>query len=45
VTPAGAFTEFLVPSAGAQPTHNVAVSATDLWFTEEVGNRIGHLVP
>ena len=39
------FTEFVVPTAGAVPAQIVTGPDNNLWFTEEIANRIGRLAP
>jgi hypothetical protein len=43
-TPTGVITEFASPTAGSSPSGIALGRDGNLWFTEEVGNRIGRLV-
>jgi virginiamycin B lyase len=43
VTPAGAFTEFLVPTPSGFPIGIAAGPDGNVWFTENAGNKIGKL--
>jgi len=45
VTPSASFAEFVVPSAATNPAQIATGPDGDLWFSEEVGNRIGRLAP
>jgi streptogramin lyase len=43
--PAREITEFIIPTAGAQPRGITAGPDGNVWFTEFVGNRIGRIRP
>src|SRR5207244_7837169 len=45
ITPAGAITEFPVPTANSKPVFITPGSDGNLWFTELSGNNIGRIKP
>jgi hypothetical protein len=45
ITPAGAVTEFPIPTANSQPYGITAGPDGNLWFTEYLGNRVGRITP
>jgi virginiamycin B lyase len=45
VTPAGALTEFSLPTRGTIPVGIAAGPDGNVWFTESMGNKIGYIAP
>ena len=45
ITPGGAITEFPLPSPGSGPAGIAAGPDDNLWFTEQLGNKIGRITP
>ncbi len=44
ITPAGAITEFAIPTAGSSPAGLVSAADGNIWFAESAGNRVARIL-